>query len=124
MSNRDETRFLGNDENDCITDLAQTNGGAVTRAEILVNIRAGGQRQDAGGGPKPAVSDDDGAVVQRCFIIKNVPQKVGGNFGIQLHAGASHVIEFNMALQNDQRAGVITGHFDIRLTYGINQAVV
>ena len=90
--------------------LAQADTGPVPHAEILAEVRALCEREDASRGGYPAVADYDRAVMQRSFVVKQVFQQLRRRIGIYDCAGAHNVVELDLALEDYERAGAGGGH--------------
>ena len=76
IGNGNGARFLADDDDDSVALLADANGRAMSRSQLLGKVRALGGRQDASRRADLTVTNDNGTVVQRGAIEEQIAETV------------------------------------------------
>src|SRR5207248_10522374 len=76
----------------------------MARSQIFRETRIECQRQKAGRRRDPMATHDDRAVMQWRRRIEDRDEQIVTEFGFELDAAVSHVLESDAALDDDQRA--------------------
>ena len=109
-SHGDGTCFLRNDDHHRVGVLAHADTGPVPHAQVAAQVHVFAQRQHAARAQDPSAADDDRAVVHGRLDEKDVFQQLGGHGGVQRRTASHHVIQMDVALKDDQHAGLAQGH--------------
>lgn len=102
----DGASFFGDDDDDGVGRFAQTDGGAVARAELLVDVVVSGEGEEAAGGIDALMTDDDGAIVRRIRFKgdEEGDEQFFCNLGIDFDALDHILIEDGIFLDGDESA--------------------
>ena len=79
-------------------------------SQILAQPHIVRERQITGGGNDPVSPDDDGSVMKRSIVFKNVHQHLHGNQAVHTDPRALILIQSDSLLYHDQSAGLHPAH--------------
>ena len=96
--------FLGHHDHHAVAQLRNTQRRPVPGAEAQSGLIRCGKRQFTARRHNPVAADDNGAVVQRGTIHKDIGQQAGGNAGIQRDTALFKLPQSGRAFQNDEGA--------------------
>ena len=109
-SNGNGARFLRDDHDHRVGNLAHADGSAMPRAEVAADVAVLRQRQDASRRRDSFVSNDHRTVVQRCLCEEDIAQQLGGDLRINHRAGLLILHQRGIPLEHNQHARALFGH--------------
>ena len=99
--------------------FADTDGGAVSKSEVGVDLVVRGDGKDASGGEDGVFLNYDGTVVEWGVFEEESFEEGGGGGGVDAFACGDDVVEFVLAFEDNERAGFGLRHVHAGLDVGL-----
>jgi hypothetical protein len=104
MADGNNACFLGDDEGDGIGFFTEAEGGAVTEAEVAVEVLPLGDGEDASGGEDAVVAKDEAAIVKGGLWLEDGDDELRGELAVDGDAALREGADIDLALDGDEGA--------------------
>ena len=104
MCEGDDACFLADDEDDGVTFLTESDGGAMAEAEVAVQVLPLADGEDARSAGDAVSTNDEASVVQRGFWMKDGDDEFGREDAVNFDAAFDVRLDVRPALDGDECA--------------------